>query len=84
MIDNREITDPELLVDYNEEIVPLIAEKYEMTYEDALTAFWNSETYKMLLKPELAMWEFSVLAVFDMWEVEQVTGEPRNSVYLRS
>ena len=84
MIDNREVTDPELLVDYNENIVPMMVEKYEMTYENALSVFWSSETYKMLLNPKLAMWEFSVLAVFDMWEVEQVTGDPRNSVYLRS
>jgi len=77
-------TDPELLVEYNEKIIPLIAEKYDVNHEEALSMFWRSEIYQMMLNPELVMWEFAVLAIFDMWEVEQVTGDPRNSVYLRS
>ena len=81
---NTKQTDPELLILYNEQIVPLIIEKYDVTTQEALSMFWNSETYKMMLDPELVMWEFSVLAIFDMWEVEQVTGDPRNSAYLRS
>ena len=81
---NTSQTDPELLVWYNEEIVPLIVEKYDFTHKEALNEFWKSETYKMMLNPELVMWEFSILAIFDMWEVERVTGDPRNSAYLRS
>lgn len=38
----------------------------------------------MLEDTDLARWEFSVRAIFDMWEVEQITGDPRNSQYLRS
>ena len=38
----------------------------------------------MLEDSDLAMWEFSARAIFDMWEVEQITGDPRNSVHLRS
>ena len=81
---NTEQTDPELLVEYNEKVVPLIVEKYNLNYKDALIAFWNSQTYKMMLDPKLVMWEFSILAIFDMWEVEKVTGDPRHSAYLRS
>ena len=35
------------------------------------------------LDDDLKMWHFSPLAVFDMWENEQATGDPRNSLYLR-
>ena len=38
----------------------------------------------MLEDADLAMWEFSARAIFDMWEVEQITGDPRNSIHLRS
>ena len=38
----------------------------------------------MLENADLAMWEFSERAIFDMWESERVTGDPRNSAYLRS
>jgi len=77
-------TDAEILVGYNDNVIPMIVEKYNTTHEDALSMFWSSETYKMMLDPELVMWEFADLAIFDMWEVEQVTGNPRNSAYLRS
>lgn len=30
------------------------------------------------------MYEFSPLAIFDMWENEKITGTPQTSVYLRS
>lgn len=83
MMNNQNQTNPELLMLYNEQVIPMIVEKYDFDENEALRIFWESETYKMLLNPELEMWEFSVLAVFDMWEVEQVTGEPRDSVYLR-
>jgi hypothetical protein len=29
------------------------------------------------------MWEFSHPAILSMWECEQATGDPRNSVYIR-
>ena len=38
----------------------------------------------LLEDAELEMWDFSERAVFDMWESEKITGDPRNSVYLRS
>ena len=48
---------------------------------EALREFLNSETRTMLERPELKMWDFSPLILFDMWEVEKITGNPRNSVY---
>jgi hypothetical protein len=37
----------------------------------------------MLSDPSLEMWDFGYPAIFDMWETEQITGDPRNSVYIR-
>lgn len=37
----------------------------------------------MLENKNLALNSFSYLGIFDIWETEQVTGDPRNSVYIR-
>lgn len=76
-------TSAEVLDFYDEEIVKMISEKYGYAQMDALRMFLNSETYKMLSDAELEMWDFGPAAIFDMWENEQITGEPRNSLYLR-
>ena len=73
----------EILDYYDQEIVKMISEKYGFDQMDALRKFLTSETYKMLSDSELEMWEFAPAAIFDMWESEQITGEPRNSLYLR-
>ena len=75
---------PELYDYYDKEITELISSKYGYTPMDALRAFLQSETRAMLEDPELEMWEFSPLALFDLWEAEKVTGDPRNSAYIRS
>ena len=69
---------------YNSSVIKRITDKYGMNEMDAARAFLTSETHRMLEDAEMAMWEFSERAIFDMWEVEQITGDPRNSVYLRS
>ena len=69
---------------YNKNVIQRIMDKYAMSQMDASRAFLLSQTHAMLEDPELAMWEFSDRAVFDMWEAERVTGDPRNSAYLRS
>lgn len=74
---------PYILSFYNAEIVKMISQKYGMTQRDALRKFIFSETYRMLANPELEMWDFSPAGIFDMWESEQVTGNPRNSLYIR-
>ncbi len=75
---------PYVLAWYDKAVVQRIMEKYAMTEMDAARAFLTSEVHAMLEDPELAMWEFSERAIFDMWECERVTGDPRNSVHLRS
>ena len=69
---------------FNRNVIPWIAEKYNLQPMEAVRAFLTSETHAMLEDDALAMWEFSAPAVFDMWESERVTGDPRNSVFLRS
>ena len=55
-----------------------------MTNVDARTMdFLRSETYTMLADKELEIYKMSPRIVFDMWESEKVTGDARNSQYLR-
>ena len=69
---------------YNKDVIRRIMDKYGMKEMDAARAFLTSETHRMLENADMAMWEFSGIAVFDMWEAERITGDPRNSAYLRS
>ncbi len=68
---------------YDREVVRLICNKYGFTPHVALRKFFDSETYQMLRNPKLAMWELSPIGIFDMWENEQITGNPRTSLYIR-
>ena len=69
---------------YDKKIIKMIVEKYNYTYMEALKMFLNSETYKMLKDINLEMWDFGAPAIFDMWECEQITKSPLNSLYLRT
>lgn len=69
---------------YNKNVIKMIMEKYGLTEMEAAREFLMSETHRMLEDTDMAMWEFSARAIFDMWEVEKITGNPRNSVHLRS
>ena len=68
---------------FDSEVSRLIAEHRGIGTMDALRLFLASETRSMLLDDDLEMWHFSPLAIYDMWENEQATGNPRNSLYLR-
>ncbi len=72
------------LLHFDNNVIPRIIDKYGMDEMSAARAFLTSETHNMLENADMAMWEFSERAVFDMWEAEKVTGDPRNSAYLRS
>ncbi|MDO4546234.1 MAG: hypothetical protein Q4C25_08750 [Bacillota bacterium] len=74
---------PLILPFYNEKVSQMIAEKYGIDSLEAFRKFLFSETYRMLSDVELEMWDFGPLGIFDMWEAEQITGDPRNSLYLR-
>lgn len=62
----------------------MIVEKYGINEMDAIKRFLKSETYQMLLDVEMEVYKMSPRIVFDMWESENVTGDPRNSQYIRS
>lgn len=68
---------------YDNELIKMIAEKYGYSFKEALKKFLNSETYRMLKNKKMEMWDFGCPAIFDMWECEQITGDPRMSSYLR-
>lgn len=72
-----------ILQNFDVEIAGLIAKSRGLSQMDGLRLFLNSETHRMLEDDELKMWHFSSLALFDMWENEIATGDPRNSLYLR-
>lgn len=74
---------PFILSYYNTEIVKLICSKYGIPPMAALRKFILSQTYQMLADKSLEMWDFSPLGIFDMWESEQITGDPSNSLYIR-
>lgn len=72
-----------ILTFYNEKITQMMIDKYAIEPLEALRKFLFSKTYQMLADRELEMWEFSPFGIFDMWEAEQITGKPENSLYLR-
>ena len=72
------------ILDYYDKAVSLeISSKYGYSLMESLRKFLFSKTYKMLSNPKLEMCEFIPHGIFDMWEAEQITGNPRNSLYLR-
>ena len=75
--------DPETIDYYNSEIVPMIAEKYGYSQMDALRVFVASKTHEMLENEDCGLTAVGAGAVFEIWETEKVTGDPRNSVYIR-
>ncbi len=68
---------------YDRKVVERIIEKYGIEPMEALRRFLFSETYRMLIDEDLEMWDFSPFGIFDMWEAEEITGDPRNSLYIR-
>ena len=71
------------LQNFDVEVSKMIAESRGVSELDGFRLFLDSETHRMLEEDELKLWHFSPLAIFDMWENEVATGNPRNSLYLR-
>lgn len=76
-------TDPSILQFYDTELSTMIAKNRNLSKMDALRLFLSSETHAMLQNEQMKMWYFSPLAILDMWEAEEATGDPGNSLYLR-
>lgn len=68
---------------YDRQVSLLIIDKYGMDERKALREFLESETYGMLLDTETEVCTMSPYILFDMWESEKITGDPRNSQYIR-
>lgn len=77
-------TDVRTLDFYDRYVMKRMIEKYGLDERAAMRKFVSSETYQMLVDKELELYTMSPEIIFDMWEAEQVTGNPRNSLYLRS
>lgn len=60
-----------------------IMKKYNLSCMEAFRKYIYSKTYRMVSNFQLRMWEFAPDVIFDMWECEQQTGEPRNSIYIK-
>ncbi|MDO4287755.1 MAG: hypothetical protein Q4C55_01080 [Eubacterium sp.] len=75
--------DPEVIEYYDDEVLTLISEKYGLTPMDALRSFVNSKTHAMLEDADYGMTDFGAAAIFEIWEAEKITGDPRNSIYIR-
>ena len=76
-------TDPSILQNFDTEVAQLIAKNRGIPDMDALRIFLGSKTHEMLVDDDMKMWYFSPLAVYDIWENEEATGDPGNSLYLR-
>ncbi|MGN1144144.1 MAG: hypothetical protein ACI4SU_06220 [Anaerovoracaceae bacterium] len=75
--------DVRILDFFDRHVSDMIIEKYGFDDRDALRSFLESETYQMLLDAEQEVYTMSPRIVFDMWESEKITGDPRNSQYIR-
>lgn len=69
---------------YDLEVIKKISEKYGLSPMQSFIDFVNSETYKMLEDNKYWLLELGTLGLFDMWENERITGNPRNSIYIRN
>lgn len=68
---------------FDRQVTDMIIEKYGIDEIEAIKKFLKSKTYQMLLDTEAEVYKMSPHIVFDMWESEMVTGDPRNSQYIR-
>ncbi|MCI5522951.1 MAG: hypothetical protein PUI24_06005 [Spirochaetales bacterium] len=68
---------------FDRQVVSMIVEKYGIDEKSAIIRFLKSETYQMLIDAETEVYKMSPRIVFDIWEAENVTGNPKNSQYIR-
>ena len=68
---------------YNRQVINRIIEKYDMEPMEAARRFLTSETHSLLENADCGLTAYPERAIFDMWEAEVVTGDPRNSAYAR-
>ncbi|MBO4311402.1 MAG: hypothetical protein IKX79_01625 [Desulfovibrionaceae bacterium] len=74
---------PNSLHYYDHAVTDLMMEKYGFDRMEALRKFIGSKTHALLEDPENGLSSFGCNGIFDIWECEAVTGDPRNSIYIR-
>ena len=74
---------PDSLCYYDHAVTDLIMEKYDYDRMDALKKFVASKTHALLEDAENGLSTFGCHGIFDIWECEMITGDPKNSVYIR-
>lgn len=75
---------PYFVTDYHDrQVIQRIIDKYGMAPMDAIRAFITSQTHDLLEDAELGLADLPAYGIFDIWEAERVTGDPRNSIYIR-
>ena len=74
---------PDILDFYDKEVVRRIVDKHGFEPHEALALFLHSQTYRMLADSDMEMTQFGPGGIFDIWESERITGDPRRSDYLR-
>lgn len=79
----KEYTIATIMQNFDAELAEMISKSKGVSLMEGLRIFLASKTHEMLLDNEMRLWYFSPLAVFDMWENEEATGDPGNSLYLR-
>ena len=72
-----------ILDHYDRQIIPQIIDKYNLPPMEATKKFILSKTHALLEDYDNGLLNLPYYAVFDMWEVEQVTGDPCQSSYIR-
>ena len=68
---------------YDHAVSDMIVEKYGLDRMEALRRFVTSETHELLEDCDFGLNAFGHPGIFDIWEAEVVTGDPRNSLCIR-
>ena len=74
---------PEVMDYYDREVVKGLSDKYGYEPFEALRLFVFSETHELLEDSEMGLTSFGAGAILEIWEAEKITGNPRNSIYIR-
>ena len=63
-------------------VVQLIMQDYKENEFNAIDAFYNSDTYRLLSDCNTKLWWYSVNAIFEIFKTEKETGSVFNSPYI--
>ena len=63
-------------------IVQLIMLNFRINEYEAITHFYNSQTYNLLSDSNTKLWWYSIYAIFEVFKTEKETGSVFNSPYI--